>query len=243
MSLATPMRMARKNGASPLRFSRLQAIKQMLLVTARAMGSSSPENVLENFVKLLQNASPQLKFAILFLTPWAMLITAMSRYTLLRQGLSAVKQYAKGIIYASVSIPGSHPLNKQLLQFMVEQQGLGKNARTLALSPPAGTNPLGSRGIISMFDDYPYTYDATGRRARNKRHPNAEEEDRQRQALSFIPEVGSYSKCIDGKKSNKHQGSAVWRLAMTQLMFSPHMCCLRRLLTVDFQPSGINGTQ
>ena len=154
------------------------------------MGSTSPEKVLKNFVDLLQNASPQLKFAILLLTPWAMLFTAMSKYTLLRQGLSTLKKYARNTIYASVSIPGSHPLNKQLLQFMVEQQGLGKNARTLALSPPAGTNPLGTRGILSMYDDYPYTYDLGGRRVKNKRNPNAEEEDRQRQALSFIPEVG-----------------------------------------------------
>ena len=190
MSLATPMRMARKHGSSSLRFSRLQAWKKMLLVTAEAMGSTSPEKVLKNFVDLLQNASPQLKFAILLLTPWAMLFTAMSKYTLLRQGLSTLKKYARNTIYASVSIPGSHPLNKQLLQFMVEQQGLGKNARTLALSPPAGTNPLGTRGILSMYDDYPYTYDLGGRRVKNKRNPNAEEEDRQRQALSFIPEVG-----------------------------------------------------
>jgi hypothetical protein len=187
------MRMARKNGSSALRFPRLQAFKKMLLLTAEAMGSSSPEKVLKNFVDLLQNASPQLKFAILFLTPWAMLVTAMSKYTLLRQGLSTLKKYAKNTIYASVSIPGSHPLNKQLLQFMVEQQGLGKNARTLALSPPAGTNPLGTRGYLSIYDDFPYTYDAGGRRVRNKRNPNAEEEDRQRQALSFIPEVGSYT--------------------------------------------------
>ena len=189
------MRMARKNGSSALGSSRLQACKKILLATAEAMGSSSPEKVLKNFVELLQNASPQLKFAILLLTPWAMLFTAMSKYALLRSGLSTLKKYAKDTIYASVSIPGSHPLNKQLLQFMVEQQGLGKNARTLALSPPAGTNPLGTRGYVSLFDD-PYTYDATGRRVRNKRNPNAEEEDRQRQALSFIPEVGSYSTYI-----------------------------------------------
>ena len=61
--------MGRGSGSSAaLGFARLQALKRMFLLTSEAMGSSSPEKVLKNFIDLLQNASPQLKFAILFMT-------------------------------------------------------------------------------------------------------------------------------------------------------------------------------
>jgi chaperone BCS1 len=119
-----------------------------------------------------------------------MLITAMSKYALLRQTLSSLKTYASSSVFASVSIPGSHPLNKQLLAWLVDQ-GLGKNARTLALSSPNAIPP-GSRTYLSAYDDYSYLYGADGRRARSKRNLNAEEEDRQKQALSYVPEVGTY---------------------------------------------------
>lgn len=114
----------------------------------------------------------------------------MSKYALLCQALATLKAYATSSIYASVSIPGSHPLNKQLLAWLVDQ-GLGKNARTLALSSPNAVPP-GTRGYLSVYEDYPYLYGADGRRARSKRNPNAEEEDRQKQALSYVPEVGTY---------------------------------------------------
>ena len=164
-------------------------MKQLLAIAAESMGTSSPEKVLQNFITVLQNASPQLKLAIFFLTPWAMLITAVSKYALIRQSLSALKTTVVSSVYASVSIPGSHPLNKAVLGWMVDQ-GLGKHARTLALTPPNGTTTA-ARPYLSAYDDL-YLYGADGRRARNRRHNSAEEEDRQKQALSYVPEIGRY---------------------------------------------------
>lgn len=181
-----PMMGGHRSSAS-LEFSRMQALKKILSMTAESMGSSSPEKVLQNFIGLLQSASPQLKLAILFFTPWAMLITAVSKYGLIRRTFASLKDYALSTIYASISIPSTHPLNKQVLAYFVEH-GLGKNARTLALTSPGAT---GNR-VTSLLDEFPYLYGSDGRRSRSKRNLNAEEDDRQRAALSYIPEVGKY---------------------------------------------------
>jgi hypothetical protein len=177
-----------KNGSRGLGLTRLRALKKILSTTAEVMGSSSPEKTLKNFIEIIQSSSPQIKFAILFFTPWAMLITAISKYALIRQSFTTLKEYALSTIYASVSIPSTHPLNKQILAYFIEH-GLGKNARTLALTPPTATGGL---KVSNILDDYPYLYTSDSRRNRNRRNHNADEEDRQRAALSYIPEVGVY---------------------------------------------------
>ena len=69
----------------PTRVNRLRASKNLLLGLSATMGTTSPEQVLKNFVEILKSSSPALKLAIALLTPWAMLLTYSSNYRLIRR--------------------------------------------------------------------------------------------------------------------------------------------------------------
>ncbi|KAK3720172.1 hypothetical protein LTR37_003996 [Vermiconidia calcicola] len=158
--------------------------------------STSPDKVLKNFLEILKSASPHLKLAIAFLTPWTLLIAAISKHAWLTEWLKSLKNYVDGSLYASVTIPASHPLNRQVLAYMVEH-GLRRNARTLALTNPALAKA--QQSMIDMIDSgYPYgtrvQYDSRGRRIHSgKPLASGEDEDKERQALSYEPQVGKYT--------------------------------------------------
>ncbi|KAK3711721.1 hypothetical protein LTR37_009498 [Vermiconidia calcicola] len=180
-----------------LSLARLQAIKNTIFNLSERMGTStSPDKVFKNFLEILKSASPHLKLAIAFLTPWTLLIAAISKHAWLTRWLKSLRSYVVGSLYASVTIPSSHPLNRQVLAYMVEH-GLGKNARTLALTNPALAKA--QQSMIDMIDSgYPYgtgvQYDSRGRRIRSaKTSAGGEDEDKDRQALSYEPQVGTYT--------------------------------------------------
>lgn len=62
-----------------------------------------------------------------------MLAAALASYGKVWHAIHACGTYVAGTIYASVRIPGTHSLQKQVLAYVIEQ-GLGKNARSLNLS-------------------------------------------------------------------------------------------------------------
>ena len=168
---------------------RLEAMKRVLLQLSSMMGTTSPELVLSNFIGMLQHASPRLKVAIMLITPWAMLVTAIRKYALISQTLRSSKDYLTIYLHASVSIPSSHPLHKQILAYMVED-GLGSNARTLAVARPAEKfKKLGYASYYDMIDDSIGSH----RRNKQKRNINPEDEEAERNTLSFVPEVGKYA--------------------------------------------------
>lgn len=95
--------------------ARLQDFKSLLAKASETMGTTGPEEVLRNFIDILKGASPQMKLAITLLTPWALLVTALANYAWVVRAFTALKDLAVSYIYASISIPASHPLNGQVL--------------------------------------------------------------------------------------------------------------------------------
>lgn len=171
--------------------ARLQSFLSLLASVSERMGTDSPGSALRNFITILQSASPQLRLAIALLTPWALLASAITRYAWVSQWLDGIKGYLSGLMCASVSIPSSHPLNRQLLAYMAEQ-GLGKNARTLALTTPAqATNSSvweqAERVLLNSYRADPYGTKAsrTLKGLKDDSPPN--------RSLTYVPEVGSYN--------------------------------------------------
>ena len=154
------------------------------------MGNTSSESVLKNFIDILQSSSPGLRLAIAFLTPWALLTTAVLKYSWAPRCFNSIKRFISNCLFASVSIPSTHPLNRQILAYMVDQ-GLGKNARTLALtSPYSGMNSSAWLEVERLMESS-YRYDPYSRRsAQNLRH--LKDDDPDKRALSYVPEVGKY---------------------------------------------------
>jgi chaperone BCS1 len=171
--------------------ARLHAVKTLLFSTSERMGTTSPERVLKNFIEVLKSASPQFKLAIALLTPWALLITAISKYAWLAKWFSTIRNYVSDWLYASVSIPSSHPLNRQVLAYMVEH-GLGKNARTLALTTPGLS--LANYQDIERAIYGSGAYDTYGRRVPSSHNSHKyKDDDPDKKSLSYVPEVGKYS--------------------------------------------------
>ncbi len=162
-------------------------MKRLLSNISQRMGSSSPDVVLSNTIEIMKSANPHIKFAIAFLTPWALLATAVLRYEWAAGWLRAIKDYFVSSIFASVTIPSTHPLNKSVLAYMVEH-GLGRNARALALTPP-GLSAMGWQELDRVL--HPAMYDPYGRRsaAHNRHKVN---DDPNKRDLSYVPEVGTY---------------------------------------------------
>lgn len=113
------------------------------------MRTSSPAEVLQNLIRILEGASPRLRLAIALATPWAMLLAALTTYGRVWHILHAVTSYIANSIFASVRIPGSHALQKQVLAYVVDR-GLGKRARTLALAPAQRDN----KALMNYYDNF-----------------------------------------------------------------------------------------
>ncbi|KAK5126711.1 hypothetical protein LTR85_009645 [Meristemomyces frigidus] len=158
----------------------LRALKT-LLAASSAMGSSSPDDVLQNFVTILKNTSPSLRLAILFSTPWVMLVMALARNNIIAKGCTSVQKFFTSKLTASVSIPGSHPLQKQIMAYMVNQ-GLGKNARTLALTSPQNDSKM-SGPFAPYYAYYGMQSDST---------TDDSEEDTKRDQPTYVPDFGKY---------------------------------------------------
>ena len=87
--------------------ARLRATKTFVHNLSQRMGNTSSENVLRNFIDILQSASPQLKLAIALLTPWALLTTAVLKYSWATSWLDKIKSYV-----SNSSSVRSHDTNK-----------------------------------------------------------------------------------------------------------------------------------
>lgn len=180
---------------------RLQTLKRWLLTVTSAMGTSSPTEVLHNLVRILEGASPHLRLAIALTTPWAMLVGALASYGRVWQGLRAVKSYVGGSVYASVRIPGTHALQKQVLAYVVEQ-GLGKNARSLTLSPAQRDHKQLMMNYMTAYDNI---YGHGARALQKQRH--TEPDEKEKPPLSYVPQVGTYAFWWRGNRITLRQES------------------------------------
>ena len=164
-----------------LRPSRLRALKSLIAATT-SMTAATPEEAMNNFLEMLQNASPSVKLAIALATPWIMRGMALAKYKSFTSGVKAVKKMLISKLTASVTTPGNHPLQKQIMAYMVEQ-GLGKNARTLALTSPQNESKQ------SRYDPY---YPYYGMQARTSSSSDDKDGDK-KDHLNYVPDAGSYS--------------------------------------------------
>ncbi|KAK3656528.1 hypothetical protein LTR56_002875 [Elasticomyces elasticus] len=95
---------------------RLQSMQSLIWRTSVALGTESPEKVSSNFINMLKSAGPVLNEITTLIVPWAMLITAFYRYDWLCRAAVSAKEYLVDFLYASISIPGDHALNQQVLR-------------------------------------------------------------------------------------------------------------------------------
>ncbi|KAK4547223.1 hypothetical protein LTR36_001445 [Oleoguttula mirabilis] len=146
-----------------------------LIAASTAMGGSSPEADFQNFIPLLKNINPSLRLAILVSTPWVMIGMALSKYSLIAKSCKTVQTFFTRKLTASVSIPGNHPLQKLIMAYMVHQ-GLGKNARTLALTSP--------QNVSKRSGAYAYP---------GITQPDDADKETKRGQLTYVPDVGKYA--------------------------------------------------
>lgn len=123
------------------------------------MGGSSPEAYFQNFMAVLKKTSPKVRLLILLGMPCVKLITVMCRYNF----VPSVPKLISSWFTASVSIPSHHPLQNPSMAYMLDQ-GLGKNARTLALT-------------VGEPEPFARHYDS----------------DQMRDQLKYVPAVGTYA--------------------------------------------------
>lgn len=178
----------------------MHALRQWIMTLTSGMGTSSPAEVLHNFIRIVEGASPRVRLAIALATPWAMLAAALHSYARVWSTLHSLTSYILNTVAASVRIPGSHPLQKQVLAYVVEQ-GLGRHARTLALSPA-------HRDPKQLMVSYMSVYDNIhGRGGRQQQQRHAEPEESEKPALSYVPQVGSYAFWWKGNRITLRQES------------------------------------
>ena len=173
------------NNLPPGNRLRPAALKDWLMLTSTAMGTSSPAEVLKNFIRILEGASPGLRLAIALLTPWAMQAAALSSYGKVWSSIKSAKDLLSSTLYATISIPESHPINQQVQSYVAER-GLGENARSLALSASQADAKRLAADYAELY------YDVYGRARQRTKRPTDVDEDEQ-PPLQYVPEVGTYN--------------------------------------------------
>lgn len=169
--------------------AKAEALKHWIMLATSGMGTSSPAEVLTNFIRILEGASPRLRLLIALSTPWAMLLAAVAGYARVWSTINTAKSYLADSLYSSITIPDTHPMNKQVLSYVAEQ-GLGNNARALALSMSQVDAKQLSATMQAHYDDI-YGYGRGPRGPQKHRHAESDEDDKP--VLAYVPDVGTYS--------------------------------------------------
>lgn len=80
------------------------------------MGTASGEQVFKNFIDVVKNSSTIMGKLIAIAAPWAVLCTYISQSNLARWLYYSAKDRIQCSVYASVTIPGTHPLHSRVLE-------------------------------------------------------------------------------------------------------------------------------
>ncbi|KAK4949338.1 hypothetical protein LTR10_011956 [Elasticomyces elasticus] len=145
---------------------RLQSMQSLIWRTSVALGTESPEKVSSNFINMLKSAGPVLSDITTLIVPWAMLITVfyrlikavrinllapadVSRYDWLCRAVASMKDYVMSFMHASISIPGDHALNQQVLRWVLNE-GAKSQIRTLALLNHVNNSPWALNGMMAL---------------------------------------------------------------------------------------------
>ncbi|KAK5691750.1 hypothetical protein LTR17_025591 [Elasticomyces elasticus] len=160
---------------------RLQSMQSLIWRTSVALGTESPEKVSSNFINMLKSAGPVLNGITTLIVPWAMLITAFYRYDWLCRAVASTKDYTMSFLHASISIPGDHPLNQQVLRWVLNE-GAKFEIRTLALLNPVDNSRWSLNGV-SGKGKMPVHYQGMA---------SVTEENSVEKPLSYVPDIGRY---------------------------------------------------
>ena len=170
--------------STKFRLGQLQAIPWV-------MNSPSPEDVLQNFIETLRHTGPWFQLAIDSITPWFMIIGAVSNYTAPWWSiLGSITSCLFRRLYASVSIPDRHPLYQQVLVYVAER-GLGESARKLVLASPHVNSKLPISS--SHQDDSLVNLGGADLGDVARRTVKCENEPAVRQYLEYVPDVGNHA--------------------------------------------------
>ncbi|KAF2764584.1 P-loop containing nucleoside triphosphate hydrolase protein [Teratosphaeria nubilosa] len=105
------------------------------IMLTRQMSNGSPNTILQKLMELLGQTTPRLNRAFMLLKLWATLYVALTRYSDILRRLMSLQRSVAARFTASISIPGSHSLNRQVINYLLNQ-GLDKDAKNVTLSKP-----------------------------------------------------------------------------------------------------------
>ncbi|KAI6815568.1 hypothetical protein KC340_g15547 [Hortaea werneckii] len=152
---------------------RLRALYILLYNATRAMEGRSPVDVLHQFSNFMLNTGPLLHTVISTVTPWALLITAITEHKWVCKALGAITRTINGFFLSQVVIDSNAPLHRLLLRSLASET-LTERVRTLRLD-----------GLAWEEWDAEEHYDP---KSKGK--------------MAFAPDVGSYTFYFEGYRLN-----------------------------------------
>ncbi|GAB1739263.1 hypothetical protein NU219Hw_g4010t2 [Hortaea werneckii] len=137
------------------------------------MEGRSPVDVLEQFAMFVLNAGPFLNTVISTITPWTLLITAITEHNWVREAFGAITRTIKGFFLSQVVIDSSAPLHRLLLRFLASETHT-ERVRTLRLD-------------VLVWEEW---------------DPEEHYDPKSKGKMAFAPDVGSYTFYFEGYRLN-----------------------------------------
>ncbi|KAI7492161.1 hypothetical protein KC357_g1304 [Hortaea werneckii] len=151
---------------------RLRALYILLYNATRAMEGRSPVDVLHQFSNFMLNTGPLLHTVISTVTPWALLITAITEHKWVCKALGVITRTINGF-FSQVVIDSNAPLHRLLLRSLASET-LTERVRTLRLDGLA-------------WEEW---------------DPEEHYDPKSKGKMAFAPDVGSYTFYFEGYRLN-----------------------------------------
>ncbi|KAI7089699.1 hypothetical protein KC356_g2174 [Hortaea werneckii] len=152
---------------------RLRALYLLLYNATRAMEGRSPVDVLVQFSNFMLNTGPFLHTVISTITPWALLITAITEHKWVCEAFGAITGTINSFFLSQVVIDSNAPLHRLLLRFLASET-LTERVRTLRLDGLA-------------WEEW---------------DPEEHYDPKSKGKMAFAPDAGSYSFYFEGHRLN-----------------------------------------
>ncbi|RMZ14449.1 hypothetical protein D0860_02121 [Hortaea werneckii] len=152
---------------------RLRALYILLYNATRAMEGRSPVDVLVQFSNFMLNTGPVLHKVISTITPWTLLITAITEHKWVCEAFATMTGTIKGFFLSQVVIDSNAPLHRLLLRFLASETQT-ERVRTLRLDGLA-------------WEEW---------------DPEEHYDPKSKGKMAFAPDVGSYTFYFEGYRLN-----------------------------------------
>ncbi|RMY61283.1 hypothetical protein D0864_12961 [Hortaea werneckii] len=152
---------------------RLRALYLLLYNATRAMEGRSPVNVLVQFSNFMLNTGPFLHTVISTITPWTLLITAITEHKWVCDAFGSITGTINSFFLSQVVIDGNAPLHHLLLRFLASETQT-ERVRTLRLDGLA-------------WEEW---------------DPEEHYDPKSKGKMAFAPDVGSYTFYFEGYRLN-----------------------------------------